>query len=587
MYPRNAASPQRIAIGAVVQISDGAVQTSGVTVRLLPFGGSEADGVGTVAYSTDGVVVYTPTQAETNYTSFVLIAKKASCIPASVTVVTSESTVSGRVYVDTNGDKTGYKLASDGLSLVTAWAVAITGNLTGNVTGSVGSISGVTFPANFGSLGIDPSGSILLVVEVQELGAGALTANNAGDPIADIVWDEVLTGATHNIASSAGRRLRQLASVIVRAGTAQGSGTGNNQIQLDAGASATNGEYDPGLIFIETGTGAGQARLILQYNGSTKVATVDRDWRVNPDNTSEFVILADAGRNSVNEGLAQGGTSTTITLNASASSSDDAYNGQLVFIRSGTGQDQVGLVEDYVGSTKVATIRTRSATGQWATVPDTTSAYMMIPNLTFTLSEISGAVAATQALSRLDSMIESDGAGQFRFDTIALENAPAGGGGGGTDWTANERTAIRSILGIPTSGTTPTDPSSGILDTIRDSVGAIGINVYPVSASTPERVQGTTLTFYRNESRSVSVVTDFTLTSLTLQFTVEDADGVDVYTLANGSISRSGQTFTVAVTTAVTGNLGQYRWSMRDISGGGSSVVAMGVLTVQEAASNV
>ncbi len=424
------------------------------------------------------------------------------------------------------GDKTGYKLASDGLALVTT-------------------------------------------------------------PIANAVWDEVLTGATHNIASSAGRRLRQLASVIVRAGTAQGPGTGNNQIQLDAGASSTNGDYDPGLIFIETGTGAGQARLILQYNGSTKVATVDRDWRVNPDNTSEFVILTDAGRNSVNEGLAQGGTSTTITLNASASSSDDAYNGQLVFIRSGTGQDQVGLVEDYVGSTKVATIRTRSATGQWATVPDTTSAYMMIPNLTFTLSEISGAVAATQALSRLDSMIESDGAGQFRFDTIALENAPAGGGGGGTDWTANERTAIRSILGIPTSGTTPTDPSSGILDTIRDSVGAIGINVYPVSASTPERVQGTTLTFYRNESRSVSVVTDFTLTSLTLQFTVEDQDGVDVYTLANGSISRSGQTFTVAVTTAVTGNLGQYRWSMRDISGGGSSVVAMGVLTVQEAASNV
>jgi hypothetical protein len=53
-------------------------------------------------------VVYTPTQAETNYTSFVLIAKKTGCIPASVTVVTSESTLSGRVYVATNGDKTGY-----------------------------------------------------------------------------------------------------------------------------------------------------------------------------------------------------------------------------------------------------------------------------------------------------------------------------------------------------------------------------------------------------------------------------------------------------------------------------------------------
>jgi hypothetical protein len=202
-------------------------------------------------------------------------------------------------------------------------------------------------------------------------------------------------------------------------------------------------------------------------------------------------------------------------------------------------------------------------------------------------TEIATAVAGIQALSRLDSMIESDGAGQFRFDTIALEQAPAGGGGGGTDWTANERTAIRAILGVPTSGTTPTDPTSGILDEIRDSLpGTQTINVYPVSASTPERVAGTTLTFYRDESRSVSVVTDFTLTNLTLQFTVEDQDGNDVYTLNNASINRSGQTFTVPVTTAVTGGNGQYRWSMRDITGGGNSVIAMGVLTVQEAASN-
>ena len=89
MYPRNAASPERISIGAVVQISDGAVQTSGVAVKVIPFGGSEASGAGTVAYTADGVVLYTPTQAETNYTSFILVASKAGCIPATVTVVTS------------------------------------------------------------------------------------------------------------------------------------------------------------------------------------------------------------------------------------------------------------------------------------------------------------------------------------------------------------------------------------------------------------------------------------------------------------------------------------------------------------------
>ena len=89
MYPRNAANPERISIGAVVQISDGAVQTAGVAVKVIPFGGSEASGAGTVAYTADGVVLYTPTQGETNYTSFVLVASKSGCIPATVTVVTS------------------------------------------------------------------------------------------------------------------------------------------------------------------------------------------------------------------------------------------------------------------------------------------------------------------------------------------------------------------------------------------------------------------------------------------------------------------------------------------------------------------
>jgi hypothetical protein len=95
MYARNSATPNQLAIGPVVQISDGAVQTSGCTVRILPFGGAEGDGAGTTAYSTDGVVLYTPSQAETNYTSFVLIAKKTGCIPASITIVTSASATPG------------------------------------------------------------------------------------------------------------------------------------------------------------------------------------------------------------------------------------------------------------------------------------------------------------------------------------------------------------------------------------------------------------------------------------------------------------------------------------------------------------
>jgi hypothetical protein len=111
------------------------------------------------------------------------------------------------------------------------------------------------------------------------------------------------------------------------------------------------------------------------------------------------------------------------------------------------------------------------------------------------------------------------------------------------------------------------------------------INVYPVSASTPERVAGTTITYYRNEIRSVSVVTDFTLTSLTLSLTIEDAEGTDLLTIANAQISRSGQTFTVSIGTSVTSSVGNKRWALRDLTGGTNSVIARGVFSVQEAAS--
>jgi hypothetical protein len=439
MYPRNAASPERISIGPVVQISDGAVQTAGVTVRVLPFGGSEADGVGTVAYSTDGVVVYTPTQAETNYTSFVLIAKKTGCIPADKTVVTSESTVSGRVYVATNGDKTGYtatvsdktgfKLASDGLTLVTAWTVGITGNLTGNVTGSVGSISGVTFPAHFSSLGITAGGAI------AELGANALQANDLYTPISQAVWNALTT--TTWVSDSFGKH------ILI-------SNNNNRSVQV---------------------TGAGSGHIAADIHAL------------------------------------QAGVITSAAFSANW------------FTAAGLAADAVGEIAD----------------GVW---DEATSGHT---------------TAGTTGKALIDS------------------------GAAGNPWSTDLATGY--------SGT----QAGNILNEVKAKTDTITgnqtINVYPVSASTPERVAGTTITYYRNEIRSVSVVTDFTLTSLTLSLTIEDAEGTDLLTIANGSISRSGQTFTVSIGTAVTASVGNKRWALRDITGGTNSVIARGVFSVQEAAS--
>lgn len=184
MYPRNAASPEPIAIGPVVQISDGAVQSSGVTVRIKPVGVAEADGGGTTAYSTDGVVLYTPTQAETNYTSFVLIAKKTGCIPASVTVVTTASATAGYAGVDwskvTAATST---VALTNTTISTGQVVASVTGAVGSVTGAVGSVTAAVtvgtnndktgysltqaFPSNFSSLLINASGHVSRVTLVD------------------------------------------------------------------------------------------------------------------------------------------------------------------------------------------------------------------------------------------------------------------------------------------------------------------------------------------------------------------------------------------------------------------------------------
>jgi hypothetical protein len=201
-------------------------------------------------------------------------------------------------------------------------------------------------------------------------------------------------------------------------------------------------------------------------------------------------------------------------------------------------------------------------------------------------TEIAAAVAATQALSRLDSMIESDGAGQFRFDTIALEQAPAGGGGG-TDWTANERTAIRSILGIPGSGTTPTDPTVGILDTIRDktnliTTGTIASSI-PVTAS--GQIDGPLVIgddYLSANGRAfiwtVALPSAFVIATSTCKFGMQyqDEEGTYSFNVA-GTVTDAGSgnvTLTFDVPKATTGTLGPgwYRWSVEIASASGTEV---------------
>jgi hypothetical protein len=316
------------------------------------------------------------------------------------------------------------------------------------------------FPANFEDLGIDPSGSILIVETVAELGASALTANGAVDEIPIAVWNASTT------------------------------------------TTYTDGSFGDRVLISTNNT------RTVAVTGSNHVAAVMHDAEPNSIPEDAFVTGA---------------------LSARALAADAA-------------------------------------------------------------TEIATAVGTLQVLTRLDSMIESDGAGQFRFDTIALEMAPAGGGGGGTDWTANERTAIRSILGVPTSGTTPTDPTTGILDEIRGKTALITSG--SVQTSIPVTAQGQiTGPLYigddyltangRQFDWTIALPTGFVAATSTCKFGMiyEDETGVSEFNVS-GTVADVGSgnvRLRFELPRATTGTLkaGFHRWSTEIVSASGVEVTAV------------
>jgi hypothetical protein len=172
----------------VVQISDGAVQTAGVAVKVIPQGGSEASGAGTVAYSADGAVLYTPTQGETDYVAVVFVASKTGCIPATVTVVTSASATAGYAGLDWSkitAATTAVALTNTTIS-VSQVVASVTGSV-GSVTGAVGSVTG--------SVGSVTAG-VTVTTNNDKTGYSLTVTPPTAATIADAVWDEAYSGHT-------------------------------------------------------------------------------------------------------------------------------------------------------------------------------------------------------------------------------------------------------------------------------------------------------------------------------------------------------------------------------------------------------
>ena len=96
------------------------------------------------------------------------------------------------------------------------------------------------------------------------------------------------------------------------------------------------------------------------------------------------------------------------------------------------------------------------------------------------------------------------------------------------------------------------------------------------------RLAGTRLEFFVGETHTFTLTTD-DYTSKTLALIFETTAGVDVATVADGSLTTTSSSVAFAIPAAVTASVTRMRWALRDTAGG-DEVLRFGTVVVSAAA---
>jgi hypothetical protein len=169
------------------------------------------------------------------------------------------------------------------------------------------------------------------------------------------------------------------------------SGTGANQISLSSGlvsvsalgagvittASIADGAFTAakfGSSFITASSLASDTLTAAKIAADVSAEIADAVW---DEATSGHTSAGTFGEwyQPLRQNTAQAGGASTVTLDASASATNDIYKNQAIHILSGTGAGQTRIITAYNGTTKVATVNTA-----WATNPASDSVFQVLAN---------------------------------------------------------------------------------------------------------------------------------------------------------------------------------------------------------------
>lgn len=120
-------------------------------------------------------------------------------------------------------------------------------------------------------------------------------------------------------------------------------------------------------------------------------------------------FAADTGLQTIRSNTVQSGSSTTATLDASASGTNDYYKGCVIYLVANTGVGQARICTAYNGTTKVATVHPA-----WATNPAVGTTYAVMP---FGPADLAAIVGTTQTGRDIGaSVLLSSGTGTGQLD---------------------------------------------------------------------------------------------------------------------------------------------------------------------------
>jgi len=252
----------------------------------------------------------------------------------------------------TVSDKTGFSLAaSQDFDLtgnitgnLSGSVGSVTGNVEGNVSGSVGSISDVTFPANFAALGINVSGHVSRVTLVDTTTdntdmRGTDGANTTTPPSVSAIRSEIDSNST------------QLAAILEDTGTTLPAQitTAQNDLDILTGTDGvTLATSQPNYAPLDA-AGVRTAIGMASANMDTQLSNIQTG--VDAISVSASPTLLQSAT------IATLASQTSFTLSA-GSTDNDAYNNAIAIIvdQSTSTQKTVVNISDYIGSTRTVTL---------------------------------------------------------------------------------------------------------------------------------------------------------------------------------------------------------------------------------------